>query len=53
MPKRKGLIINYKELPYIPALKQRSKEMRNNSTKGEIKFWCESLKRKKNVTFYS
>jgi very-short-patch-repair endonuclease len=46
MPKGKGLITNFRELPYNPALKQRAKEMRNNSTKGEIKFWCELLRRK-------
>ena len=46
MPKAKGLITNYRELPYNPALKQRAREMRNNSTKGEIKFWCELLRKK-------
>ncbi len=46
MPKGKGLITNYRELPYNPALKQRAREMRNNSTKGEIKFWCELLRKK-------
>ena len=46
MPKSKGLITNYRELPYNPVLKQRAKEMRNNSTKGEIKFWCELLRKK-------
>lgn len=46
MPKGKGLITNYRELPYNPALKQRAREMRNNSTKGEIKFQCELLRKK-------
>ena len=46
MPKGKGLITNNRELPYNPALKKRATEMRNNSTKGEIKFWCELLRMK-------
>ena len=46
MPRKYGLITNYRELPYNPALKQRAREMRNNSTKGEIKFWCELLRKK-------
>jgi very-short-patch-repair endonuclease len=50
MPKGKELITNYRELPYNPTLKQRAREMRNNSTKGEIKFWCELLR--KNQTGY-
>ncbi|MFH1197636.1 MAG: DUF559 domain-containing protein [bacterium] len=45
--KRQDLITNLRCLPYNPKLKERSKEMRNNSTKGEIKFWCELLKNKK------
>lgn len=47
MPKGKGLITNYREIPYNPALKQRAREMRNNSTEGEIKFWCELLRKNK------
>jgi very-short-patch-repair endonuclease len=50
MQKGKELITNYRELPYNPSLKQRAREMRNNSTKGEIKFWCELLR--KNQTGY-
>jgi very-short-patch-repair endonuclease len=47
MPKKNGLATNYRSLPYNPKLKERAKEMRNNSTKGEIKFWCEMLRNKK------
>jgi len=50
MPKGKGLITNYRELPYNPAFKQSAREMHSNSTKGEIKFWCELLR--KNQTGY-
>ncbi len=46
MKKHNGLITNFRELPYNPNLKERAKEMRNNSTKGEIKFWCELLRNK-------
>ncbi len=46
MPKQKELITNFRALPYNPVLKERAKEMRNNSTKGEIKFWCELLRKK-------
>jgi very-short-patch-repair endonuclease len=46
MKKLKGLITNFRELPYNPKLKERANEMRNNSTKGEIKFWCELLRNK-------
>jgi very-short-patch-repair endonuclease len=53
MPKGKGLVTNYRELPYNPALKHCAREMRNNSTKGEIKFWCELLRKKQTgYTFY-
>jgi very-short-patch-repair endonuclease len=53
MPKKKGLITNFRELPYNPKLKERAKELRNNSTKGEIKFWCELLrKRQTGYQFY-
>ena len=45
--KRNGLITNYRGLPYNPDLKDRARDMRNNSTKGEIKFWCELLRHKK------
>jgi len=45
MPKQKGLITNFRGFPYNPTLKERAKEMRNNSTKGEIKFWCELLRK--------
>ena len=51
--KFKRLITNYRELPYNPDLKEFAREMRNNSTKGEIKFWCELLrKRKSGFQFY-
>ncbi len=46
MPKKNGLITNFRELPYNPKLKDRAREMRNNSTNGEIKFWCELLRKK-------
>ena len=45
MPKKDGLVTNFRELPYNPKLKERAREMRNNSTKGEIKFWCELLRK--------
>jgi very-short-patch-repair endonuclease len=47
MPKSNGLITNFREIPYNPSLKDYAREMRNNSTKGEIKFWCELLRKKK------
>ena len=50
MKKFNGLLTNYRELPYNPKLKERAREMRNNSTKGEIKFWSELLR--KNQTGY-
>ncbi|GBD86160.1 hypothetical protein BMS3Abin03_00070 [bacterium BMS3Abin03] len=38
---------------YYATLKGYAREMRNNSTKGEIKFWCELLrKRKTGYQFY-
>jgi very-short-patch-repair endonuclease len=46
MPIGKGLSTNFRELPYNPKLSERAREMRNNSTKGEIKFWCELLRHK-------
>jgi len=46
MPKKNGYITNYRELPYNPTLKGRAKEMLNSSTKGEIKFWCELLRKR-------
>ena len=53
MPKNDGLVTNFRELPYNPKLKERASEMRNNSTKGEIKFWCELLrKRQTGYQFY-
>ena len=53
MPKKNGLITNFRELPYNPKLKDRASAMRNNSTKGEIKFWCELLrKRQSGYQFY-
>jgi very-short-patch-repair endonuclease len=53
MPKKIGLITNFRELPYNPKLKDRANAMRNNSTKGEIKFWCELLrKRQSGYQFY-
>ena len=53
MPKKNGLITNFRELPYNPKLKDRANEMRTNSTKGEIKFWCELLrKRQSGYQFY-
>ena len=45
MPKKDGLVTNFRELPYNPKLKERAREMRNDSTKGEIKFWCELLRK--------
>jgi very-short-patch-repair endonuclease len=42
-----GLITNFRELPYNSKLKDRAKDMRNDSTKGEIKFWCELLRKNK------
>jgi very-short-patch-repair endonuclease len=53
MPRKHGVITNYRELPYNPKLKARATKMRNSSTKGEIKFWCELLrKRKSGYQFY-
>jgi very-short-patch-repair endonuclease len=53
MPKKDGLITNFRELPYNPKLKGRARELRNNSTKGEIKFWTELLrKRQTGYQFY-
>ena len=46
MPRKEGLITNFRELPYNPKLKDRARELRNNSTKGEIKFWSELLRKK-------
>ena len=43
--KHKRLITNYRELPYNPDLKEFARGLRNNSTKGEIKFWCELLRK--------
>lgn len=45
--KKNGLITNYRCLPYNPNLKKRSRDMRNNPTKSEEKFWNELLKNKK------
>jgi len=51
--KFKRLITNYRELPYNPDLKEFARQMQNNSTMGEIKFWCELLrKRKLGYQFY-
>lgn len=36
-----------KKLPYNPYLKAFAHKMRNNSTKGEIIFWCELLRKRK------
>jgi very-short-patch-repair endonuclease len=47
MPKKDGIITNLRELPYNPKLKDRARELRKNSTKGEIKFWSELLRKKK------
>ncbi len=53
MPKQNGLITNLREIPYNPNLQDRAREMRNNSTKSEIKFWCELLrKRETGYQFY-
>jgi very-short-patch-repair endonuclease len=46
MPKKDGLITNFRELPYNPKLKDRARELRSKSTKGEIKFWSELLRKK-------
>jgi very-short-patch-repair endonuclease len=43
----RGFITNHRALPYNPDLKNRAREMRNNSTKGEIKFWCDLVRNKK------
>jgi very-short-patch-repair endonuclease len=51
--KKAKLITNFRELPYNPELKNRAREMRNQSSKGEIKFWCELLRnRKSGYQFY-
>jgi len=51
--KKGKLITNFRELPYNPDLKYYANEMRNQSTKGEIKFWCELLRnRKSGYQFY-
>lgn len=43
---------NYQQ-NYSKKLKEYAREMRNNSTKGEIKLWCELLrKRKSGFQFY-
>ena len=47
MPKKDGLITNFRELPYNPKLKDRARELSKNSTKGEIHFWSELLRKKK------
>ena len=53
MLKSNGLITNFRELPYNPKLKERARDLRYNSTKGEIKFWCELLrKRQSGYQFY-
>ena len=45
--------MNHPSLPYNPKLKERARLLRNNSTKGEIKFWCELLrKRQSGFQFY-
>jgi len=50
---RKNLTTNKRCLPYNPGLKNYAREMRNSSTKGEIKFWCELLRsRKSGYQFY-
>ena len=46
MKKHNELISNFREIPYNLTLKDHANEMRNNSTKGEIKFWCELLRKK-------
>ena len=45
--KSMGLITNYRCLPYNPKLKERARQMRNNPTKAEEKFWRELIKNKK------
>jgi very-short-patch-repair endonuclease len=40
----KDITKNNQHLLYNPPLKERAREMRNNSTRGEIKFWCELLR---------
>lgn len=53
MPRNKNLITGNHYLPYNLNLKKRARKMRNNSTKGEVKFWCEALRKKKTgYTFY-
>jgi very-short-patch-repair endonuclease len=51
--KHNNLTTNKRCLPYNPGLKEYARDMRNNSTKGEIKFWCELLRsRKSGYQFY-
>jgi len=53
MPKKNGLVTNFRELPYNPKLKDRARKLRNNSTRGEIKFWSELLRnRQSGYQFY-
>jgi very-short-patch-repair endonuclease len=47
MSKSDCLITNLRELPYNPRLKDYSREMRKNSTWGEITFWCDMLRKRK------
>lgn len=45
--RHQNLITNHRSIPYNPNLKDYAKGMRNNSTKGEIKFWYELLRQNK------
>jgi very-short-patch-repair endonuclease len=47
MQRDKKLIYTNFHFPFDPGLKYRARDMRNNSTRGEIKFWCELLRHKK------
>lgn len=50
---KNGLITNRRCLPYNPRLKQRARNMRNNSTKAEIKMWVDVLRnRQTGFQFY-
>lgn len=50
---KNGLITNRRCLPYNPKLKQRARNLRNNSTKAEIKMWVDILRnRQTGFQFY-
>lgn len=50
---KNGLITNRRCLPYNPRLKERARNLRNNSTKAEIKIWVDLLRnRQTGFQFY-